>query len=144
LVKIEVGPLGTNVRFVITNRGGRADEIYRLYDERGQCENWIKQYKRGLSGDRLSCHSYRANAFRLQLHALAYQLLVLFRLHVLRTTDLATAQVDTLRLKLFKVAARFRRSARHLWFHLCSSWPGRDLFVQIWQRLQHLSRPAPT
>jgi hypothetical protein len=144
VVKIEVGPLGTNVRFVITNRCGRAEEIYSLYDERGQCENWIKEYKRGLSGDRLSCHSYRANAFRLQLHALAYQLLVLFRLHVLRTTALANAQVGTLRLKLFKVGARFRRSARHLWFHLSSSWPGRELFVEIWQKLKLLPKPVPT
>ncbi len=144
VVKIEVGPLGTNIRYVITNRPGTAQEIYQLYDERGQCENWIKEYKRGLNGDRLSCHSYRANAFRLQLHALAYQLLVLFRLHVLKTTDLAQAQLDTLRLKLFKVGARFRRSARRLWFHLASSWPGRDLFVEIWQRLKHLAQPVPT
>lgn len=143
LVKIEVGPLGTNVRFVITNRPGRAEALYSLYDERGQCENWIKAYKRGLSGDRLSCHSYRANALRLQLHALAYQLLVLFKLHALRTTELAHAQFDTLRVKLFKAGARFRRTARHLWFHLSSSWPGRDLFVEIWQALQHLPDPAP-
>ena len=143
VVKIEVGPLGTNVRFVITNRPGTAEQIYRLYDDRGQCENWIKAYKRGLSGDRLSCHSYRANAFRLQLHALAYQLLVLFRLHVLTTTQLANAQFETLRLKLFKVGARFKATARHLWFHLASSWPGRDLFVQIWQHLKRLPEPAP-
>jgi len=143
LVKIEVGPLGTNVRFVITNRPGQAEQVYHLYDERGQCENQIKEYKRGLSGDRLSCHSYRANAFRLQLHALAYQLLVLFRLQVLRTTELANAQLQTLRVKLFKVGARFQRTARHLWFHLSSSWPGRDLFVQVWQKLKHLPQPAP-
>ena len=91
VVKIEVGPLGTNVRFVITNRPGRAEKIYDGYDDRGECENRIKEFKRDLSADRLSCHSYRANAFRLKLHALAYQLLVLFRLHALRTTDLAHA-----------------------------------------------------
>ena len=92
VVKIEVGPLGTNVRFVITNRPGRAEQIYDGYDDRGECENRIKEFKRDLSADRLSCHSYRANAFRLKLHALAYQLLVLFRLHALRTTDLAHAR----------------------------------------------------
>jgi hypothetical protein len=141
VVKIEVGPLGTNVRFVITNRPGKAEEIYDLYDGRGECENQIKAYKRGLHGDRLSCHSYRANALRLQLHALAYQLLVLFKLHVLRTTELANAQFDTLRLKLFKIGARFKASSRHLWFHLSSSWPGRDLFVEIWHQLKHLPEP---
>ena len=142
VVKIEVGPLGTNVRFVITNRPGRAEDIYDGYDERGECENRIKEFKRDLSSDRLSCHSFRANAFRLKLHALAYQLLVLFRLHALRTTDLACARLETLRLKLFKVGARFQRTARHLWFHLSSSWPGRDLLVEVWEKLSHLLKPA--
>jgi hypothetical protein len=144
VVKIEVGPLGTNIRFVITNRPGTAQEIYDSYDQRGECENRIKEFKRDLSADRLSCHRYRANAFRLQLHALTYQLLVLFRLHTLRQTQLAHARLETLRLKLFKVGARFVRSARRLWFHLSSSWPGRDLFVQIWQKLKRLSKPAPS
>jgi hypothetical protein len=143
VVKIEVGPLGSNVRFVITNRPGRAQEIYDGYDERGECENRIKEFKRDLSADRLSCHSYRANAFRLKLHALAYQLLVLFRLHALRTTDLACARLETLRLRLFKVGARFERTARHLWFHLSSSWPGRDRFVEVWKKLRHLPELAP-
>jgi hypothetical protein len=143
VVKIEVGPLGTNVRFVITNRPGRAEQIYDGYDDRGECENRIKEFKRDLSADRLSCHSYRANAFRLKLHALAYQLLVLFRLHVLRTTDLVHARLETLRLKLFKVGARFERTARHLWFHLSSSWPGRNRFIEIWQNLKRLPQPAP-
>jgi hypothetical protein len=143
IVKIEVGPLGANLRFVITNRPGRAEDIHNGYDDRGECENRIKEFKRDLSADRLSCHSYRANAFRLQLHALAYQLLVLFRLHALRLTDLAHARLETVRLKLFKVGARFVQTARHLWFHLSSSWPGRDRFVEIWQTLRDLPQAAP-
>jgi hypothetical protein len=143
VVKIEVGPLGTNLRFVVTNRAGRAEEIFTHYDHRGQCENRIKEFKRDLHCERLSCHRYRANAFRLQLHALAYQMLVLFRLHALRKTQLAHATTQTVRLKLFKVGARFKRSARRLWFHLCSSWPGRDLFVEVWQTLKRLPQAAP-
>jgi len=144
VVKIEVGPLGNNLRFVVTNRPGRAEEIFNGYDDRGECENRIKEFKRDLFADRLSCHRYRANALRLKLHALAYQLLVLFRLHVLRTTQLAQARVETLRLKLFKVGARFKRTARRLWFHLSSSWPGREVFVEIWCQLSRLQRAAPT
>jgi hypothetical protein len=142
VVKIEVSPLGSNLRFVVTNRPGRAEQIYDGYDERGQCENRIKEFKRDLFADRLSCHRYRANAFRLQLHALAYQLLVLFRLHALRLSDLAHARLETVRLKLFKVGARFVRSARHLWFHLSSSWPARNLFVQVYRHLKQLPQPA--
>jgi hypothetical protein len=144
VVKIEVGPLGSNLRFVISNRPGTAEQIFNGYDDRGECENRIKEIKRDLSADRLSCHRYLANAFRLQLHALAYQLLVLFRLHGLRKTQLAHATAPTLRLKLFKVGARFRRTARRLWFHLSSSWPGHDLFVEIWQKLKRLPDPAPS
>lgn len=143
VVKIEVGPLGDNRRFVISNRPGRAEQIYNGYDDRGECENRIKEFKRDLSADRLSCHRYLANAFRLKLHALAYQLLVLFRLHALRSTQLAHARLETLQLKLFKVGARFKRTARRLWFHLSSSWPGRDLFMEIWHKLNCLPRAAP-
>jgi hypothetical protein len=144
VVKIEVGPLGSNVRFVITNRPGRAEEVFSWYDYRGECENRIKEFKRDLNADRLSCHTYRANAFRLKLHALAYQMLVLFRLHALRQTQLAHARLETLRLKLFKVGARFKRTARRLWFHLSSSWPGRELFIEVWQKLKRLPQPAPS
>jgi hypothetical protein len=144
VVKIEAGPLGSNRRFVISNRPGTAEQIFNGYNDRGECENRIKEIKRDLSADRLSCHRYLANAFRLQLHALAYQLVVLFRLHGLRKTQLAHATPQTLRLKLFKVGARFRRTARRLWFHLSSSWPGRDLLVEIWQKLKRLPDPAPS
>jgi hypothetical protein len=144
VVKIEVGPLGSNLRFVISNRPGTAEPIFNRYDDRGECENRIKEIKRDLSADRLSCHRYRANAFRLQTHALAYQLLVLLRLHGLKKTEIAHATLQTVRIKLFKVGSRFRRTARRLWFHLSSSWPGRELFVEIWHQLSRLPCTAPS
>lgn len=128
LIKVEVSALGTNVRFVVTNRPGRAGDIFAWYNDRGAAERYIDELKNGFAVDRLSCPRYRANALRVQLHALAYALVHLFR-QQLRNTALATATVTTLRLKLFKVAARVRRTARRLWFHLSSSWPHRGLFV---------------
>jgi hypothetical protein len=142
IVKIEVSALGTNVRFLITNRPGRAEEIVAWYDQRGQCENRIKEFKCDLQAHRLSCHTFRANAFRLQLFALSYQLLILFRRHALKQTELVKARFDTIRLKLFKVAARFKRSARCLWFHLSSGWPGRELFIEIYRHLDHIPAAA--
>lgn len=142
IVKIEVSALGTNVRFLITNRPGRAEKIAAWYDQRGECENRIKEFKCDLQAHRLSCHTFGANAFRLKLFALAYQLLVLFRRHALKQTELATARFDTIRLKLFKVGARFTRSARRLWFHLSSSWPARELFIEIWRHLRHIAPAA--
>lgn len=128
LIKVEVSALGTNLRFVVTNRPGRAGDVFAWYNDRGVAERYIDELKNGLAFDRLSCSRYRANALRVQLHALAYALVHLFR-QQLAGTDLATATVTTLRLQLFKVAARVERTARRLWFHLSSSWPHRDRFV---------------
>ena len=129
LVKIEVTAQGLNVRFMVTNRRGRAADLVAWYDDRGTAENWIKELKLDIHADRLSCHRFRANAFRLQLHSIALLLLAYFRRSVLAGTRLATATIGTIRLQLLKVAGRVRRSVRRLWFHLASHWPGQSLFT---------------
>jgi hypothetical protein len=98
--------------------------------------------KRDVDADRLSCSAYRANAFRLQLHAITYNLFVLFRRYVLRGTQLANATIDSIRLRLLKVGARVQRSVRRVWFHLASGWPGQLLFCAILDRLAIL-RTSP-
>ena len=128
LVKVEVSSLGLNVRYVVTNRAGRAGDVFAWYNDRGVAERYIDEIKNGFALDRLSCSRYRANALRVQLHALAYTLVHLFR-QQLADTSLASATVTTLRLQLFKVAARVERTARRLWFHLSSSWPHRGAFL---------------
>jgi hypothetical protein len=135
LVKVEVTSQGTNIRCVITNRLGRAEDLFALYNHRGEVENRIDELKNDLSADRLSCCRYRANAFRLQLHTLAYNLMNLFR-HWLRGTTLERAETSTLRLKLFKVGARVLRTARRIWFHLATSWPHRGLFIEAWRAIR--------
>ena len=143
--KIEVTALGLNVRFVVTNRAGTPAEIFAWYNARGQAENFIKDLKRDVAADRLSCHAFRANAVRLQLHGLAYNLLVLFRHRALATTALATATLGTVRLRLFKVGARVRHTARRLWIHLATGWPGQTMYRTMWAILAKLKplRAAP-
>jgi Transposase DDE domain group 1 len=142
VAKVEYTALGKNLRFVVTNRTGRAESIFDWYEQRGQAENFIKDLKNEVAADRLSCSAYRANAFRLQLHALAYNLLVLFRRLALRGTALASATIGTIRLRLLKVGARVRRSVRHLWFHLASGWPGQPLLLDILDRIADLRAPG--
>jgi hypothetical protein len=129
LVKIDVTAQGLNLRFMVTNRRGRAADLIDWYDDRGTSENWIKELKLDIHADRLSCHRFRANAFRLQLHSLALLLLAYFRRAVLAGTRLASATIGTIRLHLLKVAGRVVRSVRRLWFHLASHWPGQPLFI---------------
>lgn len=140
--KVEYSALGCNLRFVVTNRRGSAEAVFDWYEQRGQAENFIKELKRDIAADRLSCSAYRANAFRLQLHALSYNLLVLFRRHVLRGTQLATATIDSVRLRLFKVGARVHRTARRLWFHFATGWPGQPLFCDVLKRLATIRGPS--
>jgi hypothetical protein len=135
LVKVEVSAQGTNVRCVITNRPGRAEDLFEVYRGRGKVENWIDELKTDLKADRLSCSRYRANAFRLQLHTLAFNLLHLLR-HWLSGTALARAETSTIRLKLFKVGAQVKRSVRRIWFHLATGWPYQDLFVQVFHAVR--------
>ena len=106
IAKAECMPEGTNRRFVVTNLPGAAQEIYdTLYVHRGDMENRIKELKRHLKADRLSCHRFLANQFRLLLHTFAYCLIWFLR-EALEDTELATAQADTIRLKLLKIGAR--------------------------------------
>jgi hypothetical protein len=140
LIKVEVSSQGVNVRCVVTDRKGRAKDLFRIYNGRGEAENRIDEWKTDLKADRLSCHRYRANAFRLQLHTLAYNLMHLLR-HWLAGTSLQKAETSTIRLKLFKVGARVQTTVRKIWFHLASSWPHRDLFVQAHRAIR---RRAPT
>jgi hypothetical protein len=128
LIKVEVSSLGLNVRYVVTNRPGKAGDVFAWYNDRGVAERYIDEIKNGFALDRLSCSRYRANALRVQLHALAYALVQLFRQR-LADTPLARATIATLRLQLFKVAARVERTVRRLWFHLSSSWPHRGSFI---------------
>jgi len=134
IIKAEHSAMGSNVRFVLTNLSGLAAQLYAHYVDRGEaCENSIKDLKNVLKGDRLSCHRFWANQFRLLLHAAAYVLLYALRL-LARGTELAAAQMDTLRLRLLKIGVRVESTARRIWFHLSSGHPWQSLWATIARR----------
>src|SRR3954466_3035955 len=102
------GPDGVDTRFVVTNlSGGSARTLYeRTYCKRGQAENHIKAWKRHLAADRTSCSRATANQFRLMLHTGAYWLMWSLRSLMPKRSFWRTAQFDTLRLRLLKIAAQ--------------------------------------
>ena len=75
------------------------------------------------------------------LHALAYQLIVLFR-SCLSDPQLRCAQTDTLRVKLFKVGALLKQTTRRFWLHLASGWPYQKLLQSALEDVGQL--PVPT
>jgi hypothetical protein len=127
--KAEHTVAGTNLRFLITNCDGPASDIFAFYNDRGECENRIEEFKNGFRADRLSCHRFLANAFRLFLHAAAYNLVNFFRLQL--PLPWRSAQIETLRAKLFKIGARVRHTARCVRFHLATGWPFQNLFRSV-------------
>jgi hypothetical protein len=132
--KVECTPHGSQRRFVVTNLSGQPGGIYRgFYVQRGAVpEQPIEELKNGLDLGRLSAHSFRANAYRLLLHVVAYGLVVLLREAAAAVPEVARAAVHTLRSRFWKVGAWVEQKAGRLWFHVAASWPGRAL----WERVQ--------
>jgi hypothetical protein len=133
VIKAEVLPKGTNVRFVVTNRQETASELYEEYVDRGETENWIKDLKNACRADRLSCHRFVANQFRLLLHSAAYWLLDTLR-RWLMDAGTPRMQLDTLRLTILKIGGRVRELIDQVRLHLASSHPGQILWHLLARR----------
>jgi hypothetical protein len=120
-----------NPRFVVTNLPGDPQELYEdVYCERGEMENRIKEQQLGLFAGRTSCHRFPANPFRVLLAAFAYVLVEHIRRTALVGTDLAHAQVGTIRLRLFKIGALVTRSVRRIVVRMASGYPWADVFAR--------------
>jgi hypothetical protein len=136
IVKAEHNAQGANPRFVVANVPGDPQGLYEdVYCQRGEMENRIKEQQLDLFADRTSCHRFLANQFRLLLSSAAYVLVQALRRQALPGTELARAQVGTIRLKLFKVAARVVVTARRVVFHLASSYPYHEVYRTAYERL---------
>jgi len=150
--KAEVMAAGDNPRFVVTNlpaRGFKGDPDrarftpQRLYEEfycaRGEMENVLKQQTLDLGADRMSTHHLASNQLRLWLATLAYLLLERVRAWGLAGTELASATVGSVRLKLLKVAAQVTVSVRRVYVRLSSAYPWQALFRLCHRRLMALA-----
>jgi hypothetical protein len=146
IAKAEHSAQGENPRFVVTTLAGDAQELYdRLYCQRGDAENRIKEQQLGLFADRTSCHAFVANQFRVLLSAAAYVLMDTLRRVGLVGTELSSAQVTTIRLRLLKIGGRIIRSVRRLVVHLASGYPLQQAFRTILRNIQRWRcAPAPS
>ena len=129
----------SNPRFVVTSLSAErwaAQSLYEpLYCARGDMENRIKE-QFSLFADRVSASTMRANQLRIYFSVMAYTLLRGLRQFGLKATQLANAQVGTIRLRLLKIGARIRITVRKVWVQLASSYPDQALFAQVLQQLR--------
>ena len=128
-----------NPRYVVTSLPAEdwpARALYeQLYCARGEMENRIKE-QLSLFSDRLSSETMRSNQLRLYFSALAYVLVHALRRIGLAATEWAEAQVETIRLRLLKIAAQVRVTARRIWVCYSSAYPWKPVFVAAWSALR--------
>jgi len=139
VAKAEYLDKGANPRFVVTSlptQDWAARELYeQLYCARGEMENRIKE-QLSLFADRMSTETLRANQLRLYFSSFAYVLVQALRRLAWAGTALAKAQVSTIRLRLLKIAAEVRLSARRVWLRYPRSYPWKPLFPVAWAALR--------
>lgn len=142
--KAEILAQGDNPRFIVTNlpkKGWGASaqaarfEPAALYEKfycaRGDMENRVKEQQLDLFADRTSTHWMASNQLRLWFSAFAHLLVTILRAKLLGGTELAQVSIGQIRLRLFKIAARFKLSVRRIHIELCSAYPLKGLFAQI-------------
>lgn len=138
--KAEWLPGKGNPRFVVTSLSKDAFDAAHLYEKiycaRGDMENRIKEQQLGLFADRTSTHTMRANQLRLFFASMAYVLLNELRRLGLAGTQLARAQVGTIRTRLLKIGAVVRLSVRRIYLALSSVFPLQDVFRQALANIQ--------
>jgi hypothetical protein len=129
----------SNPRFVVTSLAAEPWPGQQLYEElycaRGDMENRIKE-QFVLFADRVSAATMRANQLRLYLSLMAYILVAGLRRLGLKNTALASAQAGTIRLRLLKIGAQIRITARRIWIHMPSSYPSQSLFTDVVAQLR--------
>ena len=135
------GELYPRVGFIVTNMTRPPERVTLFYNQLGTAEQHIKEGKNAIVRTRLSCHRFGANAVRLQLHALAYNLA-----NFLRSLTLPEAVSDwamtTLRDRLVKIGAKIVRHGRSITFQMAEVMVSRGLFQHILDAITAL-RPSP-
>ena len=137
------GELYPRVGFIVTNMARPAARVVAFYNQRGTAEQWIKEGKNAVTWTRLSCHRFAANAVRLQLHALAYNL-ASFPRSLALPDEIKQWSITTLRDRLVKIGAKIVRHGRSIIFQMAEVMAPRARFAEIPTRIARLRvPPAP-
>ena len=131
------------VGFIVTNLTRPVQRVVAFYNQRGTGEQWIKEGKGAIKWTRLSCRTFAANAVRLQLHALAYNLG-----NFMRTLAMPKAaepwSLTSLREKLIKIGAKVVSHGRYVTFQMAEVAVRRQMFQEILRLIARLrAAPAP-
>lgn len=139
-VEFHPGELFPRVGFIVTNRSLPNERVLAFYNDRGTAEQFIKEGKHALKWTRLSCMKFAANAVRLQLHALAYNLANFLRT-LATPKDIETWSLTSLRERLVKTGARLVRHGRYAIFQMAEAALPCEIFASILGLINTLRGP---
>ena len=139
-VEFHPGELFPTVGFIVTNRSLPNERVLEFYQGRGTAEQHIKEGKYALKWTRLSCMKFAANAVRLQLHALAYNLANFLRT-LATPKKIETWSLTSLRERLIKTGARLVRHGRYAVFQIAEAALPREVFSGILGLINTLRGP---
>src|SRR6202521_962848 len=134
------GELCPRVGFIVTNLARPAEGVVAFYNQRGTCEQYIKEGKNAIKWTRLSCRSFAANAVRLQLHALAYNLGNFMRTLAMPKTAHPWS-LTSLREKLIKIGAKVVSHGRYVTFQMAEVAVSQKMFAEILTLIARLRPP---
>ena len=137
------GELYPRIGFIVTNLARPAERVIAFYNQRGTAEQWIKEGNGAIKWTRLSCRAFAANAVRLQLHILAYNLG-----NFMRTLALPKVagpwSLTSLKTKLIKIGAKVVSHGRYVTFQMAEIAVPRQMFQEILTLIARLrAPPAP-
>ena len=135
------GELYPRVGFIVTNLTRPAKRVVAFYNMRGTAEQYIKEGKGAIKWTRLSCRTFAANAVRLQLHALAYNLGNFLRTQA-TPEPIRDWSLTSLKEKLIKTGAKVISHGRYIAFQMAEVAIPRQLFADILRLIAEL-RPPP-
>jgi hypothetical protein len=134
------GELYPRVGFIVTNLARPAERVVAFYNQRGTAEQWIKEGKGAIKWTRLSCRTFAANAVRLQVHTLAYNLGNFMRTLAMPKTA-EPWSLTSLREKLIKIGAKVVSHGRYVTFQLAEVSVSRQMVAEILSLIGRLRAP---
>ena len=140
VMKIErsSGELAPRKSYIITSLESNCADILKVYNKRGNMENFIKETKLDFGLDSLSHSTFSANQTKAMIIAVAYSIVNAMKLLVI-PKDFCKNRMITLRTIFIKIASKFVSHSRKVTLKFCSSAPYKNVVNKIIARIHSLA-----
>jgi hypothetical protein len=131
---LNTGNVKYDYQVIATNSKKKAEEVWRYYNNRACCENFIKEGIYGFGLDKVVSHNYGGNCAWFELLMLGYNLMNFFKEEVLKQKKTKN-MIQTIRDRLFLIPGRLIYTSRQWILKLERTWAYREQYEQALARL---------